>query len=179
MSVTVIEVDWEGPYLLSESRERNGKDDYGLYQWYGQHVVYGNDALLYIGQAGNQTFGRRLLQHNWELWTASPVSVYLGKLYFNPENLPESWPDGGQVNYQSILDRTEKLLIFSHSPSFNSSNLNKICTPPLGSVDDDFRVFNWGMRKALMAEVSLFRWESTRTIGHKIPNVLDPLKSQS
>ena len=42
------------------------EDDYGLYQVYGRHVVFGSGSLLYVGRARDQTFGRRLQQHDAE-----------------------------------------------------------------------------------------------------------------
>ena len=39
--------------------------DCGVYQVYGEHVVFGAGTFLYIGIARDQTFGRRLSQHYW------------------------------------------------------------------------------------------------------------------
>ena len=132
--------------------------------------------MLYIGQAGRSGFGVRLRQHNWELWTPTPVHIYLGRLYADPQNLPSVWHDGVPVNSQTILDRVEKLLIFAHSPPFNAASINKVCLPNLlGSIDNDFRIFNWGMRKSLQAEISLWRWENSRTVGHRLPGTVAPI----
>ena len=50
---------WEGPYLISQLKELSDDNrDYGIYQVYGQHSLYGNSILLYIGQANEQTFGK-------------------------------------------------------------------------------------------------------------------------
>ena len=48
-----VRIEWEGPFSIEEVLELNdGNKDYGLYQIYGHHIVYGKDSLLYIGQTG-------------------------------------------------------------------------------------------------------------------------------
>jgi hypothetical protein len=44
-------------------RAKVGEDDYGLYQIYAHHLVFGSGALVYIGKAQEQTFGVRIAQH--------------------------------------------------------------------------------------------------------------------
>lgn len=60
-NVTVINIEWEK--VLLDKKNINTFDsskDYGLYQIYGNHPCYGEDALLYIGQANDQTSAKRL-----------------------------------------------------------------------------------------------------------------------
>lgn len=58
-----IHIEWEGPKLLSDINNLNDpKYDYGVYQIYGGHPVYGTNILLYIGKADKQTFGVRINQ---------------------------------------------------------------------------------------------------------------------
>jgi hypothetical protein len=66
-SDAVIHIEWDGPYRLAGSEGHLvtslvGPTDYGLYQIYGGHPVYGNLALLYIGLAAGQHFGERIPQ---------------------------------------------------------------------------------------------------------------------
>ncbi|TQP76852.1 hypothetical protein FLL89_19800, partial [Vibrio cholerae] len=59
-----IHIQWDGPFSLEQIKLMNTRTDYGLYQVYGTHTVYGSNVLLYIGQATYQTFGTRILQHS-------------------------------------------------------------------------------------------------------------------
>ena len=44
-----VTIEWEGPFSLDYViEELNGKDNYGLYQIYGTHIVYGAGSLLYL-----------------------------------------------------------------------------------------------------------------------------------
>ena len=64
--MTVIHVQWDGPFSLEQVSELNNEDhDYGVYQVYGSHPIYGSDVLLYIGKASQQTFATRLRQEPW------------------------------------------------------------------------------------------------------------------
>jgi hypothetical protein len=68
-----LEISWDGPYTRHEvvktatdwgvAPSYTG-EDYGLYQIYGRHVLGNCDALLYIGEATDQTFSVRFQQHD-------------------------------------------------------------------------------------------------------------------
>ena len=64
-----VRIEWEGPFCLDYViDELNRKDDYGLYQIYGTHIILepsgGADNLLYIGMTGlGSTFSERLKNH--------------------------------------------------------------------------------------------------------------------
>lgn len=60
-----INIDWQGPFTLEEALQLHTEVDYGLYQYYGDHPIYGQNVLLYLGSAIKQPFGKRLAQHNW------------------------------------------------------------------------------------------------------------------
>jgi len=61
MPTKIIHIQWEGPYSYQEIKDlKNENNDYGIYQIYGGHPIYGSGALLYIGKAQLQTFGIRL-----------------------------------------------------------------------------------------------------------------------
>jgi hypothetical protein len=155
-----INIDWQGPFSREQALQFQANTDYGLYQYYGEHPIYGQNALLYIGSATKQTFGNRLSQHNWHLWSATSVEIYVGRLCAEKQIDPT-------IAQQKLL-LAESILLFSHSPAFNTSNLNSI--RPHG--DDDVRVLNWGKRKSLFPEVSISRWESGLTVGHAAPKSL-------
>lgn len=160
--VLEIHVAWHGPCTLEHALRLNSPTDYGLYQYYGDHPVYGNGVLLYVGKASKQSFGRRLSQHNWHQWVSSPVELYVGRL------CGESAIDVNE--WERRIDLAERLIVFSHRPAFNAANLNRIGAPP----GEDVRVLNWGRRKSLLPEVSLSRWEGGWTLGHDVPADLHP-----
>lgn len=63
----IIHVIRGGPYTVEEARAaRDDATDYGSYQIYGTHPVYGSSVLLYIGRTDRQTFGVRLSQEKQE-----------------------------------------------------------------------------------------------------------------
>lgn len=156
-----IHIVWEGPYTVEEAFRLNGSQDYGLYQYYGQHIMYGNDALLYLGKAQEQTFSARLPAHNWQLWTASEATIYVGRLHFEEAVPVEEW--------RRQIDLAERIILQSHNPSFNSSNLNTI-----GHKGEDTRVLNWGRRRMLLPEVSVSRWEGDMSIGNLLRERFKP-----
>ena len=91
-----VRVEWEGPFCLDYViEELNRKDDYGLYQIYGTHIVYGASSLLYIGKAEGLTFSQRFSQHRSE-WLS---------------------------DWREVLRDAEALTIYWHSPAYNSSNI--------------------------------------------------------
>jgi len=65
-----IRIKWEGPYSFKEVIEdrmfNSEAMDFGVYQLYGCHPVYGSNVLLYIGKAQDQTFSKRISQHGLE-----------------------------------------------------------------------------------------------------------------
>lgn len=52
--IEVIQIKWESPFRIDDLND--DEIDYGIYQIYGNHLVYGENVLLYIGQANEQTF---------------------------------------------------------------------------------------------------------------------------
>lgn len=161
-----IHVVWFGPYAHAKALQLNSSSDYGLYQYYGDHHVYGNNTLLYIGKAQGQTFGRRLSQHNWEMWASSNIAIYIGKVHSDESLSLNAW--------QKQIDLAEKILLQSHSPSFNSSNLNTI-----GHKGEDTRVLNWGIRMKLLPEISISRWEGSFAVGNNLNGVFLPQDKQT
>lgn len=47
--VKIIEIEWDGPKMESEFSNLNESNDYGLFQLYGTHELYGPNTLLYVG----------------------------------------------------------------------------------------------------------------------------------
>lgn len=149
MNENIIHIEWDGPYLFSKLSELNNYEiDYGLYQIYGSHPVYGSNKLLYIGIAVDQTFGVRISQERW-YWNSDSdsVQIYVGRLIGNKTPNEKIW------NKQIRL--AEKLLIFSHAPAYNSQNINSIKNEV---TMKNLRIFNWEKHRDLLPEISGIRW---------------------
>ena len=142
-----IHIVWDGPFTLDQIKGMKSEDDYGVYQVYGTHVVYGSYSLLYIGQATYQKFGVRIPQHT--KWGYVPdeneLKFYVGRFGGNGDVSDDKWNDQIKI--------AEKLLIYTHSPALNSSNINSVNDVPIES-----HVFNWGNRRNLLPEISALRY---------------------
>ena len=141
-----IHIIWDGPISASDVCKLNGPGDYGLYQFYGAHEVYGPQSLLYIGRAKEMKLGERIKQHNLDAWVGSSATIYVGRLC--GKDLPRDKIWGEQI------DKVERLLIYVHAPSWNSANIQDY-----GNVSD-LHVLNWGDRGQLLPEVSTLRWSA-------------------
>jgi len=128
-----LSIKWKGPYKLKQVvAELNDAgsppgwdgDDYGLYQIYGKHILCGPGALLYIGEATQQTFSDRFKQHLKEwLEDEYPVQVYVGRLYMPGRHTSrDNW-----ATWTSDVRLAEHALIYKYSPHYNS---NSIVDPP-------------------------------------------------
>ena len=138
-----IRVEWEGPFSIKEVLKLNDQDeDYGLYQIYGRHIIFGAKSLLCIGKAEGLTFSQRFSQHRsgW-LSEEEGVSVRVGRIASGDyADDPPDWSD-----WQQVLRDAEALTIYWHSPPYNSQNINNYNGQRL-------KVINKGKRGALVAE---------------------------
>ncbi len=136
MELNVIEIKWSGPHKLDDVKEFYNDDDYGVYQIYGTHPIFGSNTLLYIGKANSQTFSTRLIQHNdWLDWLPSDVSIHLGRLGAIKDVSIEEW--------EKQIDVAERLLIFYCKPPHNSSNINAF-----GNIEETI-LLNYGKTSSL------------------------------
>ncbi|MCM3257028.1 hypothetical protein M3664_04435 [Paenibacillus lautus] len=142
-----VDMDWEGPFKLDElNRVDNNLKDYGIYQIYGFHPVYGSNVLMYIGLAARQTFCQRIKQEGWEAnKDYKNIEVYVGRLCGETPS-DEEW--------ETLIARVEKLLIFSHTPASNQSNIGSVPFEDL----KDLHIINWGSHRSLASEVTGLRW---------------------
>ena len=143
-----IEKDWDHTEVFTKY---NDKGDYGIYQIYGDHPVYGENALLYIGKAKDQTYSTRLNQHD-DLLDYAPISCFrkLHLSYFL-ESEDVSYDKWGEY-----IDFVETLLINSHLPAYNSKNIKKPTNKlPFGN---EVIILNWEERGKLLPEVSSIRY---------------------
>lgn len=146
-----IHVQWEGPFSYDEALKLKDKSDFGVYQIYGAHPVYGSEVLLYLGKAVQQTFGKRLSQEFWNYHNqdSARVAVYVGRL-----SGYDGTPDDDTWSNQ--ISMVERLLIYSHWPAGNSSGLNV----EFGEDLHDVHVLNWGKYRDLLPEVSGARYSN-------------------
>jgi len=144
----IIHIDWSGPHSLDEVASFNGPEDFGIYQVYGAHHVYGSDALLYIGLAEGREFAVRMEEH-WEYpmnHDKGRLQVYLGRLFGGPT------PD--DATWRRHIKLAERLLIYAHKPALNSQMELGQLEPILWRV----HVLNWSQYRDLLPEVSGARW---------------------
>jgi hypothetical protein len=153
----IIHLDWDGPFRLDAVPQLVGAADYGVYQIYGGHPVYGSSALLYIGLAASQHFGQRIPQEAWWLDNrdAGRVEVYVGRL------AGTTTPD--DATWDNHIRLAERLLIFAHSPPMNTQKSLAKLEPDLQRV----HVLNWARHRDLLPEVSGARWSNR---FNSIPN---------
>jgi hypothetical protein len=122
-SIEIIHIEWNGPFTFSEIKRFTGEIDYGVYQIYGGHPLYGSNALVYIGKARDQCFGVRIPQEKY--WQdnrdANRLNVYLGRLAGAHTPTDDVW--GRQI------DLAERLLIFAHSPANNTRRTSTVSMP--------------------------------------------------
>ncbi|MBI3615031.1 MAG: hypothetical protein HY211_00770 [Candidatus Omnitrophica bacterium] len=141
-----VRIRWDGPIpvedVLRLNDNNDNSDDYGLYQIYGQQIVYGSGVLLYIGKAEAQTFGGRFRQHVKEwLNHEEGVFVRIGRIASEDyAHEPPDWPD-----WKRLLADVEALEIYRHSPSYNSKSICEYAGQPL-------HLINEGDRGSLVAE---------------------------
>ncbi len=102
-----------------------------------------------IGKADEQNFDLRFEQHGNSWMKASmeagEYKIYLGRL------VGESTPK--DKDWSKEIEIAEELLIFAHSPAYNSKNIYSIDEEKV----HDYIVFNWGNRGSLLYEVSGMR----------------------
>ena len=164
--ITDIKIEWEGSYSLCDigfnedeyiyslknAKLNDEAMDYGVYQIYGCHPVYGTNVLLYIGKAQKQTFAKRISQEWWEYNQDSKnIQIYVGRIYNENDSDNEIW--------DKMIDMAEKMLIYSHEPARNSSNILNITKNQKELKQfEHIRIFNYGRYKSLMPEISGDLW---------------------
>jgi hypothetical protein len=146
----LIQIQWEGPFnLIDLPSLTNGEFDYGIYQIYGKHPVYGKDVLLYIGKADYQTLGKRISQENWlNTNDASNNKIYVGRLHGTITPPEELW--------SKEIDLAERFLIYVHKPAYNARSISSL---PDFEIQD-IHILNWGSHRDLLPEISGLRYST-------------------
>jgi hypothetical protein len=114
----------------------------GLYQIYGDSIIYGLDSLLYIGSAMN------LKKHLEE-------RLFKNEMINNQQNLSIRYAlvdKDEDTEVKDMLDITKSINIAMHKPSMNSQNIAKPYKKDLYLVE------NHGERGVLNIQVSNSYW---------------------
>ncbi|MGI9256747.1 MAG: hypothetical protein ACR2PY_07415 [Salinispira sp.] len=145
-----VPIDFSNEDWLEKcSMELDQGYDYGIYQMYGDHPVYGDDVLLYIGKARDQQFKNRLKQHRQDSNNITRYTrIHVGRLAEVDAGTYEAWGDA--------IDDIEGLLIESHRPALNKQNTSPPQAPD--NPEEHFTVLNWDEYGSLSAEVSTLRF---------------------
>ena len=149
-----INLHWKGSHSLDEVRVMDEAADYGVYQIYSAHPVYGADALVYIGKANGETFGSRFRQpdYNWsgerDGWenNEAGIRIHTGRIHVTERERPPT-----NRRWETWIDQAEYLLICAHSPAWNAKYVRSL---PASPRYDDVHVLNWGQYGRLLPEVS-------------------------
>ncbi len=142
-----IEINWQGPFKIDETEKLNTNIDFGIYQIYGTHNIFGPNSLLYIGKACDQYFSTQISQHKtWLEKEYSQIEIYIGRLGGIINRNDEKWTQD--------IDEAERLLIYYSSPPYNTQNLNDY-----GQIEETL-VLNFGKKNRIPMEVSTF-WKKS------------------
>ncbi len=159
MAERLVHLRWDGPFQLARSHRHGRKidhlssveTDFGLYQVYAQHPVYGR-SLVFIGQAIDQPFAMRISQQPWShAGDTDPdlLDVYVGRMVGSETITRERWA--------LDLSAAEILLVHAHAPALNATHIRE---GPGFRRCAEVRVLNWGACAALAREVSGLVWTS-------------------
>src|SRR3989338_9084325 len=147
-----IHIFWEGPITLKELAEKDDKNrDYGVYQIYGHHPLYGSDVILYIGCVKNRTFAQRIPEEKWDdRPDPNNTQIYIGRFAGRNRITQEVW--------DKQIEHAEKLLIYAHKPAFNTQNTKSLSESDLLEC----RIYNWESHRDLFPEVSGRRFVTSK-----------------
>jgi len=167
MEIEEINIWWEGPFShkkiiennINTAKYHNKATDIGLYAVYGNHILYGNDVLLYIGITTKQDFKTRL-KNRWIIEENNDIKnlkIYLGRI-------DESDKSISKEGEKESIKKAEALLINVLKPAFNSSYINSVNFNKINN-EKDFVIFNHNSYKNLLPEISTSRWWSLESLN--------------
>ncbi len=140
-TLSLIEIDWVGPYSLEGVGAFDGLPDRGLIAVYGTHPVFGDGALLYILDAAQDTFAVRIAQiGDWLSCLPSDPVAYLGRLGGTEPVDDAEW--------RALIDVAHRLEVFFHAPPWNARGVDA------HGIEEPTVVLNLGRRHRLAMEVS-------------------------
>ena len=107
-----VEIEWTGPFSPEEVK----RNDNEIYQFYGDHSVYGENVLLYICRGEGKK----------DEWSGETVSTHRCadkkeiSRYFKPETITVRVGKIVSNNDKVSPKIIEEILIFMHSPAWNA-----------------------------------------------------------
>ena len=152
VSTNIVQLTWKRySYDDVTVKTLNNGCDYGIYQIYGTHPVFGEDVLLYIGKAQDQTFWKRFSQHDDFIVTNINhfSRIHVGRLIESNFCTKETWGN--------VIDHIEPLLINAHLPPYNAKDIKGVLS---ASEYLEYHVLNYGDLGSLLPEVSGFRYSN-------------------
>ena len=124
VKLELLDIEWEGPFSMPYNKAQQQYEistiplellsQFGLYQIYGRHHVYGANVLLYIGatcgsDGGVRTYANRLREHlSDRFYERTELSVYLGPC----------------AHDRKTILLAESILIAAHSPALNRNHVD-------------------------------------------------------
>jgi hypothetical protein len=128
--VRIIRIKWSIPFDLDEVINKlndGGKkpnwsgNDYGIYQIYGKHILCGENALLYIGVATENTFSGEFIEPETWVIKEEGVKIYVGRVYDpNRHTAKDNWK-----SWKEDVKLAEEILIYKYSPHYNGKNVEE------------------------------------------------------
>ena len=155
--VEIINIVWKLVWKGPLSRDAVSKcTSSGVYQYYGDHHVYGSDVLLYIGQTTN--LAHRIQDHDFDELCNRNIKIYFGRVR------------------EDMLDSVEKLLICASAPAHNSHHVIE----PLDEAQNksllNLLILNWRDYRSLLPEISGYRFTNHL---YNNPAILQELSSKA
>lgn len=144
--VNIIQIGWEEKKYDEKIIEKlDSEDYYGVYQIYGNHPVYGENTLLYIGKANQQTFAIRLKERTeFKETVLRPSSIRIGRIFKTTDTENAIWDE--------LVDIVEKILIRAHAPAYNSTDIKGL--EWYNEKEKHYIIKNWYDYGLLLPEVS-------------------------
>jgi len=145
----IIEVNWHKPNFIISDVYTDTFDisqipdkSNVIYQIYGNSPIYGNDALLYIGQTVSSL--RRIQEHlDFSFNRIVNLSIRIGEINF------------GDNKVEDILDITESILITMLKPSYNALNIKDVSYK---AKNEHYLILNKGNKGIIPQEISNIWW---------------------
>lgn len=138
MTEKKVILKWKRLEKFDDVFHENDEEAYGVYQISGRHAVFGEESLLYIGRAVDQSFAERFRQHEGWVKRESGVRINLGRTTNIEDNI-----------WNEVIKDVEALLIYYHSPPYNSQNISERPKPKT-----KLRIINIGEYGDLYPEIS-------------------------
>ncbi|MEM7344876.1 MAG: hypothetical protein AAF485_11590, partial [Chloroflexota bacterium] len=144
--VSIIKIQWQGPYTLEEIKELKKSLNRGVYQVYGPHTIFGPDSLLYVGKASKKSFAKVISKKlDTFPWMSAPSTrFYVGKVGLAGTKIVS------QERWVELIDMAERLITCHVAPPYNTDHLTDY-----GDIKRTI-VLNYGTHHQLPTHISTF-----------------------